>query len=166
METLLLDLEKILFEEISQHERLISLMEKERRYMIKGDIELLSESNKQKETIILEIKMLEEGRIKIIEKLAEYIHLSPSDLTFNKLILQMPSPFKEKFKGYYYRFQNLVKELGSLNKSNLIIIERSLDFINKSLNIFTKGSFLPSYSQSGKLYQKDNSQSKIICQSI
>ena len=60
-----------------------------------------------------------------------------------------------------------MKELDKLNKNNAILIERSLEFINNSLNILTNGCYSNSvYSATGKLDQKNNFQSGNVYQSI
>ena len=115
MEKLLFDLERILQAEVTHHERLSLLMQQERQYVIKGDLEQLGESNKQKETIILEIRMLEEGRIKVIEKLANSNNINPAELNLKRLILMVPPPFQDRFQGYFIHHCDGIERLTRLD---------------------------------------------------
>ena len=154
------------------HEKLINLLEKEynlycdlkevlileKRALSEFDFEKLSELNIRKEGVLLNIVEIKNNRNKLIDeiidnfKIENDVNLSFLEKISEAELKQVYADFKEKFKNIGIRIKNL-------NEINKFVIETSLKFIEKSLNMLNQNVAPSTYSNYGKVMSKAYSPS-------
>ncbi len=136
MQLLLARLSEILLQEIVQYGKLLEILSIERYTIASDSIEQIHETLKHQKTLILELKALEEARVAVMHKLAEYFHSSSQELTLLELASQIDEPFASEYEAYSQQFAQLLGQLEQVNLDNAYLIDRSLDYVNNSLRLF------------------------------
>jgi len=127
-------LPNLIQKEVALLEELLSILRKDREAVIRGSadaLEELLESNKRKETLLLKLRMLEEGRRRLSAR---------SSREEESL-----GPLKEKLRG-------LVEEIHRQGSRNRLLLEGSIHLIRTILtNLFGSLSPNPSYNAQGEM---------------
>jgi len=152
VDVLLSELITILNKEIGLHGELLSILHKDRELLIDLCIEDLFESNKKKETCVLKIKMLEESRLLLIDKLSQHYTVPPQELTLSRIISLVEEPFRSALNNARSNLSSLIKSIKEVNQGNELIVNDSLYYFNRSLNFLNYASSLsPIYVDNGKI---------------
>lgn len=159
MELLLRRLSEILSQEIAQYSRLLDILSTERWTLVGNNIERINEILKHQETLILELKALEEARTTIMDKLVELFQTSTQKLTLVELASQVEEPFASEYKKLSGQFSKLLQQVEQVNRNNAYLIDRSLDYVNGSLRLFTASDlFRIGYSDNKNLKPRQGKQ--------
>jgi flagellar biosynthesis/type III secretory pathway chaperone len=137
----------LLQQEVALCEELISVLEKERECLKSYKVENLLESNKGKETCLIKIKMVEESRKSLIQRLARAFHIPPQELTLPELISIAEKPISSQLQTYHIRLTELTTQIQGFNQRNKEFLQSSVDQVNVCL------SLLSSLGASKKVYQ-------------
>ncbi len=122
----------ILKEQITAYKILLDLLNREKVSLVDINAEKVEEISKEKDTVVMRLRLLEEERVRLINKYAgdhglpsnlnlEEIANHTGDLTFSVLRSQMLS---------------LLQSIEEMNKFNSILINRSLKYIRTTTNFF------------------------------
>jgi flagellar biosynthesis/type III secretory pathway chaperone len=128
-------IKNILHEQISGYRTLLDLLQRERECLVNLKPEGVETLSKEKDTIVLKLRLLEEERLRLTGVFAretgtvgdvtlQKLHTITGDAAFSQLRSQMIS---------------LIQGIAEFNEFNKILIERSANFIRRTL------SFLDSY---------------------
>lgn len=158
MNTLLDSLSEILKEIVENYSLLLDIFQRERRFIIENSLHKLHDCIKQKETIILKLKMLEDSRISVTDKLSGLIKSrtpnpesrTPTPITLSYLSDSTSEPYSSVFKSYRSMLLSLVQSIRDISRENKNFIEMSIDTIRESfkfLNDITNPR--PTYLSSG-----------------
>jgi len=143
MHRLLGKLIEILSREADRYSGLVELMREERGHIASNNVDQLDEVLKHQNTIILELKALEEARKALIRKLAELLGLPFEGVTLRKLIDVVEEPYATMLAGYGDRIDELVAEIKRLNDDNSYLIDKSIEYITGALQIFISAGAIP-----------------------
>src|SRR5271157_3848688 len=77
----------LLKREIVIYRELQAAISHEKIILMKPSLERLLESNSKKETVILKAKMLEEGRLKLVKKIAKILDLEENEINLTVCVL-------------------------------------------------------------------------------
>lgn len=130
---------KILNEQVKSYKLLLNLLQKERASLIDFNAEGVEELSKEKDTLVLKLRLLEEERIRLMKKFFDdEISLQKlSEITGNKT-----------FSDIRLKLISLVQGIEELNEFNRLLIERSLNYIKTTTHFF--GSFGFGYNKAEK----------------
>lgn len=152
MDALWDDLGLVIRQEVEQYRRLLALLRHEKGLIVKGQLQPLLDLIKQKETLTVELKVLEEARRTLMDRVAARLGLAASELHFGRLGALAPPSHAGLFDGLLQEFRLLVRQLAVANERNSVLLESSLDYIRTSLQLFTTvADRNPVYQDSGKL---------------
>ena len=152
MDTLLSELIAILNKEIELHKELLSFLHKDRELLVDLRAEEIFESNKKKETCTLKIKMLEESRSLLVDKLSQHYAISSQELTLSKIISLVKEPYHSVLDTARSILTALIKSIKEVNQGNALIVKDSLYYFNRSLDFLNYASSLsPTYVDNGKI---------------
>jgi hypothetical protein len=124
------NIKSILIEQISNYQMLLDVLQGERECLISFNSEAAETISKEKDTIVLKLRLLEEERTRLITKFAtengikdninlQRLYELTGDVSFQTLRLQLIS---------------LLQGIAELNEFNRILIERSMNFIKNVTN--------------------------------
>ena len=158
MELLLNELLSLLEGEISLYGSLLLALQKEKRAVVESNLEELNETNREKESLFLKIRILEEQRITILENLAENLGQSAKNLTLTKLSQLVEEPQSIQLADCHSRFLSLAQSIQEVNLSNKALLNHSLDLVRSSLTLLSDLMVSnPVYYRTGKIQSGDQS---------
>lgn len=131
------DLAHVLRQEMSCYEKLLNLLRWEKEFLVAGDPEALSEQVKQKETLSLEVKVLEEARLGLMRKIGGHLGIEDGELTCSALTQLAPPSSAPFYEALLARFKQLIGEVAEVNKQNGVLLEGSLHYTRSLLTLFT-----------------------------
>ena len=166
MELLLNELLGLLGGEIGLYDSMLLALQKEKRAVVESNLDELMETNREKESLFLKIRILEEQRLTVIEKLAEDLGQSAQNLTLTKLSQLVEEPQSTQLADCHSRFLSLAQSIQEVNLSNKALLNHSLDLVRSSLTLLS--DLMPSnpvYYKSGKMQAGDQS-GRLVCGKI
>jgi hypothetical protein len=119
------DLAQVLRQEMDCYERALDLLRGEKGLLIKGDLEALGEQVKQKETLGLEVKVLEEARLGLMRKIGALVELPERELTCSKLAELAPPCCTPQYQALLARFKQLIGQVATVNEQSGLLLESS-----------------------------------------
>lgn len=153
---LLEDLAQVLEQEIGKYEALLRLLRQERGLIISGDLAALGELVKRKETLVLELKIIQEARVTLMTRVSAAHDIPLVELTLRRLADLVPISHRPSYRSLLDRLIVLAAALVEENDWNAALLDRSMAYVKCSL------SFLTSAVTPVPLYQGDGS---IVAQS-
>jgi len=122
-------IKNILTEQINNYRLLLELLQRERECLINLNAIEVENLSKEKDTIVLKLRLLEEERIRLINK------FSADKGIKEKVSLQRLHELTEDEDFHTMRLQliSLMQSIQELNAFNTILIDRSLRFVRHSM---------------------------------
>ena len=158
MELLLTKFVGLLDEEIDLYESLLSILQKEKSAVVDSSLEKLIESSKEKENLFLKIRILEEQRPVILERLAQKLGQSTQSLTLTKLSHLVQEPYATRIRNCQSSFVSLVQSIQEINLANKALLNHSLELVRGSLSLLNDlMSSNQIYYRTGKMQLNDQS---------
>jgi flagellar biosynthesis/type III secretory pathway chaperone len=158
MELLLNDLLGLLEGEIGLYASMLLALQKEKKAIVDSNHEELNETSREKENLFLKIRILEEQRLSVLEKLARNLGHPARDLTLSKLSQLVQEPQSTQLVGCHSTFLSLAQSIQEINLSNKALLTHSLDLVNGSLSLLSDLlSSSPVYYRTGKMEAGDQS---------
>lgn len=156
MNTLLDSLSEILKEIVDNYSLLLDIFQRERKFIIENSLHKFHDCIKQKETIILKLKMLEDSRIAVTDKLSGLIKSRlPTPMTLSYLSDSTSEPYLSVFKNYRSRLLSLVQSIRDVTRENKNFIELSMDTIRGSFKFLNNATNpRPTYLSSGAVHSQ------------
>lgn len=121
--------------EIDTYRKLVPLLEEEKRALSRAHLGGLKENNKRIETLLVELRILEEARKGMVERFARELQIEAHTLTLLKLSESVAEPFATDLRSCHTALSTLLERLNELVKANAAIIEYSFR-VNGSLITF------------------------------
>jgi flagellar biosynthesis/type III secretory pathway chaperone len=122
----------ILKEQVNTYKMLLDLLQKERVYLVDIDAEQIEEISKEKDTVVMRLRLLEEERVRLMKQFSEK-NCMPTSMNLEDLA---------KFTGnatfsiLRSEMLSLLKDIEEMNKFNTILIGRSIRYIRTTTNFF------------------------------
>jgi flagellar biosynthesis/type III secretory pathway chaperone len=149
---MLTDLSDLLHKELDVHRSLLSLLQEERRIVVDCSTEELIQTNKEKENLVLKIRILEQSREAILRKIADKMGLSADELTLSKLEERLKEPFATQLQTLRSKLSAILQSIGEVNQENRVFLQHSVDFVKGSLALIRYLTVSgPTYMASGTL---------------
>lgn len=167
MNNLFLNLSGLIKEETEQYRELFDILHRERDAMKNLSLEDILNCSKLKETVILKLKMMEESRIALLEKIAMQVKIPKEELTLLKISEIADSPFSDLFMKYYKKLSSLARDIKEMNLKNKTFAMHSLECVNGHLGLLNHlMDPNPVYLPTGKMCQEKNAGNKIIYKEV
>jgi flagellar biosynthesis/type III secretory pathway chaperone len=137
---------KILNEQVKGYKALLDLLQKERRCLIDFNAECVEELSKEKDILILKLRLLEEERMRLMTGSGnDSITLQTlGELTGNTAFPEIRSKLK-----------SLLQAIEELNNFNRLLIERSLNYCRSNSGFFSFFGMNDSIPRKGMLLSKE-----------
>ena len=122
----------ILVEQINGYRILLDLLQKERESVLSLDTNRVESISKEKDTVIIRLRLTEDERVRLLDKFAAENNL-PRDFSLQRLIETTGDDGLEILR---MQLVSLVQSIDELNKFNMVLIGRSLNFVRHSMAFF------------------------------
>jgi flagellar biosynthesis/type III secretory pathway chaperone len=163
MELLLNDLLGLLEGEIGLYASMLLALQKEKKAIVDSNHEGLNETSREKENLFLKIRILEEQRLSVLEKLAQSLGQPSQGLTLSKLSQLVQEPQSTQLGDCHSTFLSLAQGIQEINLSNKALLTHSLDLVKGSLSLLS--DLLSSnqvYYRTGKM-EAGNQSGRLLC---
>jgi flagellar biosynthesis/type III secretory pathway chaperone len=144
-------IKSILIEQIKSYRALLALLQRERECLISLDADEVENLSKEKDTILLRLRLLEEERIRLIKR------YSADNAISGKISLQGLSELTEDndFQVMRSQLTSLLQSIQELNDLNMILIERSLSVVRQSVGFLESFGLNINQSNTGVMLSKE-----------
>lgn len=138
-------LKRVLQSQLAGYKVLVDLLRRERAALAAFDRQAVEDLSKEKDTLALKLRLLEEERLRLMNKLARETHkadqvlqgISPTMSRDPMTLLQVAEiTGDEEFRQLRSSFKSLIQVVGELNEFNIVLIERSLQYIRLNTAFF------------------------------
>ncbi|MBF0566954.1 MAG: flagellar protein FlgN [Nitrospirae bacterium] len=138
-------LKRVLQSQLAGYKVLVDLLRRERAALAAFDRQAVEDLSKEKDTLALKLRLLEEERLRLINKLARETDKGEQALrgvsaTMSRepmTLLQVAViTGDEEFRELRSSFKSLVQVVGELNEFNRFLIDRSLQYIRLNTAFF------------------------------
>jgi flagellar biosynthesis/type III secretory pathway chaperone len=150
------DLIQTVEQEVEAFKHLHQTLLDQQKSILKADSDSVSESSETIEKIVLETRKLEtdwKGRSKALSQAAD----SEEDLRLHTLIPMVERRYAIRLEELYQMLQMMMAKVHSTNRHNRLLLERSLHFVKRNMQILTGASNgLASYGPDGKSSNRDD----------
>ncbi|MEW6599411.1 MAG: flagellar protein FlgN [Nitrospirota bacterium] len=141
----------ILQEQIKTYKVFQDLLNRERECLVKIDSEKVDEISKEKDTVIMKLRLLEEERQRLIKQFAEDNGLE-MDINLDRL---GQCTGNSAFHEIRSLLLSLLQSVEEMNRVNSILIDRSLNHVKNNLNFFNLFRKEQNQNTSGVLLSKE-----------
>jgi flagellar biosynthesis/type III secretory pathway chaperone len=144
-------IKSILIEQIKSYRALLALLQRERECLISLDADEVENLSKEKDTILLRLRLLEEERIRLIKR------YSADNAISGKISLQGLSELTEDndFQVMRSQLTSLLQSIQELNDLNMILIERSLSVVRQSVGFLESFGLNINQNNTGVMLSKE-----------
>ncbi|MDA8088487.1 MAG: flagellar protein FlgN [Nitrospiraceae bacterium] len=120
---------EILEQQVQEYKGLLGLLQKERLSLMDLDGQAVEELSKQKDTAVLKLRLLEQERLRLLEKLSSAFG-ADGLLSLKEIAAKTGDASFQALRG---QLICLLQSIAELNEFNRILIDRSLAVVNRSL---------------------------------
>lgn len=146
----------MLEEQYTLYQHMLSVLEREQKALVNADINLFSCIEKEKDTLILEAKILEEGRKRTLGDLQDALGILKADLTLSEICCYLKDQNDVKYiKEFQDKFVHLITKIDDINRANASLIEHAISYA-RGLYTFLIDTMKPQgiYSKNGEIQRK------------
>jgi flagellar biosynthesis/type III secretory pathway chaperone len=166
MEAILEELTAVMSKEIEAFNELLATLHEKQRAIVEGEIEQLNKSVQDEGKLARETRALEEERVERTRALAKKLDIKNLNPRLSEIIQKVEKQYARRLQEQRDLLRSLVQKIHNLNQSNQFLLNYSLKFIEKTMEILLNGSDRASmYKKDGKL-GKSLRRKRILDQSI
>jgi len=125
----------LLEEEAGLFQVLLTALQKEKRAVVDSKLAQLNETSKEKENLILKIRIMEEHRRRLLEKLADSVGVSVESLTLKKISQMVGSLYSNRLMECHSKLWALTHSIQEVNQSNRSLLMHSIQLVKGSLSL-------------------------------
>jgi flagellar biosynthesis/type III secretory pathway chaperone len=144
------DIKKVLGEQILGCRQMMDLLQREKVCLMDMQMEGLESITKEKDSLVLKLRLLEEERLRLVDRLIAEDHQDlwrkgddPGKITLQKLAEITGETIFREIRSKLVSLSQSIKELNDLNK---MMIDRTLNFLRSNNTFFASvhaGNSLP-----------------------
>jgi len=127
------DIKSILTEQVGGYRILLDLLQRERATLLRFDPRAMESLSKEKDTIVMKLRLLEEERIRLVQAFMEE-HRITDKAVLSKLAEVVGN---DSFQRLRLQLISLLQSITELNGFNRVLIERSTAVVKNTLNFLS-----------------------------
>lgn len=152
MEDIVEELIEIIAREIEAFNGLLQTLHDKQRAIVEGEIERLNATVEDESRIASETRTLEAERVERSRKLAEHLEMENLNPKLSELIDKVEKRYAQRLREQRDLLRSLVERIQTMNKNNQFLLNHSLNFIEKSMELLlTSNAPLNLYKKDGKV---------------
>ncbi|RJQ55745.1 MAG: flagellar protein FlgN [Nitrospiraceae bacterium] len=126
-------IKNILEEQINAYKTLLDLLKKERACLVDINADKIEEISKEKDTVVMRLRLLEEERVRLMKKFAE----DSGDMKAGNLEELARHTGDDTFSALRLQMISLLQSIEEMNRFNSILLDRSLRHVKTSTSFFS-----------------------------
>jgi flagellar biosynthesis/type III secretory pathway chaperone len=166
MEHLLEKLLGLLEHATELYQSLYAVVQQEKDAVVGLNLQQLNRACKAKDNLLLKLRILEEQREQLMDKLASDLNCSPQEISLTQLSLWVEEPYAGKLRERSADLLSLIQTLQEANQQNKTLLSHSLELIHGSYNLLNNAmADSPVYHPGGDV-QNNRQTGKLVCGDI
>jgi len=145
------DIKSILTEQVGGYRILLDLLQRERATLLRFDPRAMESLSKEKDTIVMKLRLLEEERIRLVQAFMEE-HRITDKAVLSKLAEVVGN---DSFQRLRLQLISLLQSITELNGFNRVLIERSTAVVKNTLNFLSSIGVAMQTNNSGTLFSRE-----------
>ena len=164
MECLILDFYHILNAELVVLQKLYQLTADEQFFIVENNVESLLEALEKKAQVVEKLNELEGERQKISVSLGNVYGIKEHIPRLSDFIPLVPDEYRNSLEDIQTKMREITERIQLKNKSNQILIQSSLDYIQYTLQLVADSGRVvnPTYNSGGSVGSKKGSSSWVL----
>ena len=134
------DLLEVIREEIGLYRDLIEHARKKNALLAQGRVEAILESNKVEETFAIKLRILESEMKRLCSGIGRNLGIDCEELTLMELAEHLEQPIALEIKAQSAHFMDIVAQLKSVARRNMMMVEKSLKYSQGLLGIISNAT--------------------------
>jgi len=152
MEAIVEQLIAVVSKEIDAFNQLLTTLHEKQRAIVEGEIERLNVSVEEESAIAITAKNLEAERIRSSNRLARKLSMGNLNPKLSEIIENVEQKYAQRLREQRDLLRSLIQKVRTLNENNQFLLNYSLNFIEKSMEILlTGGDPLKIYKPDGQV---------------
>lgn len=147
--------------EISCYKDFIPVLQQETDNLINRDYKALYETVARKEGFLVKIASLGRTRIELMEEAAGEAGLSGDDVKLSRIIENTDQPLSDELTELRSKVLSLMESINEISRVNTLVVEGSLENINKTLGLLSNLAANKTYSPKGAFHQMELKGSRL-----
>lgn len=148
--------------ETELYRSLLRVLQDEKKAVVNAALKGLHETGREKESLILKIRILEEERVRLLKKISAGLGCPSSRLTLKELAQQVQEPFASRLTKGASTLLALLQSIQELNHTNKTLLLHSLELVRGSMSVLNNVmTSHPVYFRTGKM-QTGDATGKVI----
>ena len=166
MEHLLKKLLGLLEHATELYQSLFAVVQQEKDAVVGLNLQQLNQACKAKDNLLLKLRILEEQREQLMDKLASELNCSPQEISLTQLSQWVEEPYAGMLRERSTDLLSLIQTLQEANQQNKALLSHSLELIQGSYNLLNNATAAsPVYYRRG--YVQNNGQTgNLVCGDI
>ncbi|MCZ6819463.1 MAG: flagellar protein FlgN [Calditrichaeota bacterium] len=156
MEAILEELTAIIAREIEAFDKLLKTLHDKQRAIVEGEIDRLNSSVEEEGELASETKALEVERIDRSRRLAKELSMENLNPKLSEIIERVEKKYAQRLRGQRDLLKSLIGKVQILNQNNQFLLNYSLNYIEKSMEILLTGN------KQANIYRKDGKVEKEV----
>ena len=162
MEHLLKKLLGLLAHATELYQSLFVVVQKEKDAVVGLNLRLLNEARKAKDNLLLKLRILEEQREQLMDRLAPDLNCAPQEISLTQLSNLVGEPYAGRLRDRSSELLSLIQKLQEANQQNKMLLSHSLELVQGSYHLLNNAMAAnPVYYRSGDL-QKNAQTGKLL----
>lgn len=137
MAEFIVNLMKVLENEVGIYTDLLHIVEKTQQALTKNNLEELNKMLDSQQLLIVKAAKLEEIRRQQQEQVAKFLAMPLEELTLSKIIEKAPEAYRQGLADLQQTLLDLVDKINSTNRHNEELIKDSLKYIDYTMELIT-----------------------------
>ena len=166
MEHLLKKLLGLLEHATELYQSLFAVVQQEKDAVVGLNLQQLNQACKAKDNLLLKLRILEEQREQLMDKLASELNCSPQEISLTQLSQWVEEPYAGMLRERSTDLLSLIQTLQEANQQNKALLSHSLELIQGSYNLLNNAmATSPVYYRRGDV-QGNGQTGKLVCGDI
>jgi len=152
MEHLLEKLFRLLEHATELYQSLFAVVQKEKDAVVGLNLQQLNSACKAKDNLLLKLRILEEQREQLMDRVATVLNCQPHEISLTQLSNLVEEPYAGRFRTCNRMLLSLIQKLQEANQQNKMLLSHSLELVQGSYNLLNNVMAAnPVYYRSGDL---------------
>ena len=156
MEEIVEELIAIIAEEIEAFNKLLETLHEKQKAIVEGEIGELNDRVRDEAELAGQTRSLEVERLKRSQELAAELEMENLNPRLSEIIEKVEKKYALRLKEQRELLKSLIEKIQVLNKNNQFLLNYSLNFIEKSMELLLTGN------DPANIYKKDGQLRKEI----
>ncbi len=128
----------VLNELLKSYSKLLDILQREKTSLMEFNAEEIDSISKEKDTMVLRIRLLEDERKRLIRKLTNELTQSGTVTEGTELTLEVLWKLTgmDEFREMRLKLKSMLQSIREMNECNRLLIDRSLSYISSNTNFF------------------------------